>query len=267
MFRSLVAKNPPLLFVLALTLPAGNAFLMAQEPDPEPVTSTRAEKAIPAVDLEKARSDQKLQAQDQRNQAASKANLSGMGRAVHSYRDGHPQHHFPTDIVSKTGKPLLSWRVVILPFIGEGKLYKQFKLDEPWDSRHNRKLLARMPDVFRSPRVRVKAKGNTVYQVFTGRDAVFGRGAGPVTIATIPDGLSNTILAVESSEAVPWTRPGGIPFDRTKTLPDFGKAFGKKPLALLWDGSCRVLDLKKISTETLKNAIDPADGRPLGSDW
>jgi hypothetical protein len=267
MFEFVVRKHQALLLILAVALTAGRAFLVAQEPDPEPVTTTRAEAAVPAVDLEKARSNQKLEAQALRNQAASKTNLSRIGQAVHSYRDRHPQHHFPTDIAGKAGKPLLSWRVTILPHIGEEKLYKEFKLDEPWNSKHNRKLLARMPDVFRSPRVRVKAKGNTVYQVFTGKDAVFGRGAGPVMIASFPDGLSNTILAVESSEAVPWTRPGGIPFDRTKKLPDFGKAYGKKPLAVIWDGSCRVLDLNKIQPETLKNAIDPMDGNVLGRDW
>jgi hypothetical protein len=91
----------------------------------------------------------------------------------------------------------------------------------------------------------MKGKANTVYQVFTGPNAVFGRGA-PAMVATITDGLSNTILAVESSDAVPWTKPGGIPFDRNKNVPDFGKAYGKKPLALMMDTSTRELDLNKI---------------------
>jgi hypothetical protein len=264
MFRSLLAENLPRLFILALTLPAGKAFLLAQEPDPEPVTNTKAEAAIPAIDLDKAKTNQKLQAQAQEHQAASKTNLSKIGRAVHSYHDTH--NYLPADIASKTGQPLLSWRVAILPHIGEAKLYTKFRLDEPWNSRHNRKLLARMPDVFRSPRVKVKMKGNTVYEVFTGPNAVFGRPK-PLMLPHILDGTSNTIMAVESSEAVPWTRPGGIPFDRTKKLPDFGKAYGKKPLAVMFDCKTRVLDLKKISTETLKNAIDPQDGNVLGADW
>ena len=115
--------------------------------------------------------------------------------------------------------------------------------------------------------VKARGKGNTVYQAFTGADAVFAR-AKPLTIATVTDGTSNTILAVESTNApLPWTKPGGIPFDRKKALPDFGKAFGKKPFAVMMDGSVRKLDLTKIKPETLKNAIDPADGNPLGKDW
>src|SRR5262249_12022341 len=140
------------------------------------------------------------------------------------------------------------------------------KLDEPWDGKHNRKLLAKMPEVYRSPRVRLKAKGNTVYQVFTGPDAVFGR-ARALPLPAVPDGTSNTILAVESSDAVPWTGPGGIPFARKKELPDFGGAFGKGPLGVRLDGSPRLLDLTKIRPQTLKNAIDPADGNVLGRDW
>ena len=49
-------------------------------------------------------------------------------------------------------------------------------------------------------------------------------------------------------------------------VPDFGRAPGQTPLGVLADGSVRMLDLKKISTETLKRAIDPADGLPLGPD-
>jgi hypothetical protein len=249
---------------LALALAAVRPSAPAQDVCPEPPSDTRAEAAAPAVNLEKAKTDRKLAAEATRNQKASRDNLSRIGIAVHNYHDA--QRRLPTDTADKAGKPLLSWRVALLPYLGQDKLYKEFKFDEPWDSKHNRKLLAKMPDVYRSPRVRVKARGSTVYQVFTGPNAVFGR-AGALTLASVPDGTSNTILAVESSEAVPWTRPGGIPFDRKKKLPDLGKAYGQRPLAVMMDGSPRLLDLTKIKPETLKNAIDPADGNVLGRDW
>ena len=54
----------------------------------------------------------------------------------------------PPAIYSKDGKPLLSWRVAVLPYIEQGPLYNQFKLDEPWDSAHNKKLLALMPKLY-----------------------------------------------------------------------------------------------------------------------
>ena len=74
-------------------------------------------------------------------------------------------------------------------------------------------------------------------------------------------------MFVESSVAVPWTKPVDLPFDPEKNLPDFGKAYGSKPLAALCDGSVRTLDLKKIKPETLKAAITRAGGEVLGKDW
>jgi len=86
-------------------------------------------------------------------------------------------------------------------------------------------------------------------------------------VGNIPDGTSNTLFAVEATRAVPWTKPTDIPFDKDKAVPDFGKAFGSKPLAVMMDGSTRGLDLTKIQPDTLKNAIMPADGNVLGNDW
>jgi hypothetical protein len=250
---------------LAASLALAAAVFAEDDVDPEPPGGTREEAAVQSVDLDKAKTDKKVAAQADRDQKSSQSNLTKIASAVHSYNDA--KGFLPDDTLSKANKPLLSWRVAILPYVGQKALYEKFKLDEPWDSAHNKKLIAKMPDVFRSPRVKLKGKGNTVYQVFTGSNAVFGRGQALRFPAAIPDGTSNTIMAVESSTAVPWTKPGGLPFDRNKALPTFGKAYGQKPLAALFDGSVRVLDLNVIKPETLKNAIDPADGFPLGNDW
>jgi hypothetical protein len=86
-------------------------------------------------------------------------------------------------------------------------------------------------------------------------------------IVDILDGLSNTIMAVESSVAVPWTKPADLPFDVKKDLPDIGKAYGAKPLAVLCDGGVRTLNLKTLTQETFKNAITIAEGNVLGPDW
>jgi hypothetical protein len=124
-----------------------------------------------------------------------------------------------------------------------------------------------MPEIFSSPRVVVKKKGYTVYQGFAGPGALFQPGKKLRFPAAIADGTSNTILAVESSMAVPWTKPADLPFDAKKDLPDIGKAYGAKPLAALCDGSVRTLNLKKIKPETMKAAITIAGGEVLGADW
>jgi RNA polymerase sigma factor (sigma-70 family) len=97
--------------------------------------------------------------------------LRMLGTAVVNYRDTYGTLP-PPAIVDARGRPLLSWRVALLPFLEQDNLYRQFKLDEPWDSPHNRKLIARMPAVFaavaRTPRPHM-----TYFQYIVGPDAIF----------------------------------------------------------------------------------------------
>src|SRR5205823_5177427 len=82
--------------------------------------------------------------------------------AFHNYNDATgalPAHA----LYSKDGKPLLSWRVALLPYVGEEALYKQFKLDEAWDSPHNKRLIDRIPKVYRSPKIKDPRPGLTTY--------------------------------------------------------------------------------------------------------
>ncbi|CEF49249.1 unnamed protein product [uncultured bacterium] len=196
----------------------------------------------------------------------SHKNLENIALSFHNYADA-TGGQLPRDITDKDGKALLSWRVQILPYLDQEKLFKQFKLDEPWDSKNNIELIEKMPDLFSSPRVVVKRKGYTVYQGFAGAGALFEPGQKLRFPASIPDGTSNTILAVESSMAVPWTKPADLPFDLKKDLPDFGKAYDAVPLAAICDGHVRTLNLKNITPTTLKAAITVAGGEVLGADW
>jgi len=126
----------------------------------------------------------------------------------------------PTAIVDKDGRPLLSWRVAILPYIDEQALYQQFHLNEPWDSEHNRKLIPQMPAIFLCPSTPLAlTDGKTTYQAATGPGTAFGdakplsrpaQGARLAGVtAAFPDGLSKTIVLLEMApgDAVPWTKP------------------------------------------------------------
>jgi hypothetical protein len=200
----------------------------------------------------------------ERLRAASANNLKQIVLATHNYHDTY--NKFPANIVDKDGKPLLSWRILLLPFVEQDNLYKQFRLNEAWDSPHNKALLANMPAVFSSPRVKVKERGHTTYLGFAGPGSAFEPGK-ELHFASITDGLSNTIFAVESTTAYPWTRPIDLPFDPKAELPAFGKAYKNVPLCGMCDGSTRSLDLTKMSATTLKAAITIAGGEVLGSDW
>src|SRR5262249_22742124 len=100
-------------------------------------------------------------------------NLKQIGIAMHGYHDVNKSLP-PQWSVGKDNKPLLSWRVHILPYVEEGALHKEFHLDEPWDSEHNKKLISKMPKIYSSPLSRLKqADGRTTYVVPAGPRLVF----------------------------------------------------------------------------------------------
>ncbi len=142
-----------------------------------------------------------------------KNHLKQLALALHNYHDVN-QHFPPAAIRDAQGRPLLSWRVMLLPYLEEGKLYKQFHLDEPWDSEHNKPLIAKMPDVFTPRSIRLRAEGKTTLLVPVGKQTIFGPKDG-VPIRDITDGTSTTILIVDADEgqAVVWTRPDDLNVD------------------------------------------------------
>jgi len=158
------------------------------------------------------------------------------------------QHHYPDRAIrDKDGKPLLSWRVAILPDIEEAELYKQFHLDEPWDSEHNIKLLDRMPQAYRSPDTASQHPGRTRYLAPVGENTIFPPN-GTVLMKDITDGISKTILVIEADpeHAVQWTKPDDLEVDLDN--PRRGVFNGKLPTCAAWaDGSAR----------TIRNDVDP----------
>jgi hypothetical protein len=201
--------------------------------------------------------------------ATSSNNLKQMALAMHNYNDAY-QGKLPAHaIYSKDGKPLLSWRVAILPFIEQSDLYNQFHLDEPWDSEHNKALIAKMPKVYLPPNAPpTKAPGMTYYQIFVGGGAPWERSPKQPSIPrTFVDGTSNTIMIAEAGDPVIWTKPDDLPYDPAKPLPKLGNAWNPAGfLVALADGSVRSIS-PTISEKTMRAAITAAGGETLGPDW
>lgn len=113
----------------------------------------------------------------------------------------------PAYIADKNGRPMHSWRVLLLPYLEADDLYRQYDFNEPWDGPKNRQLAARMPQVYRCPSSADEGGVVTDYLVITGPGTMFDGDKG-MSIAGVRDGLSNTILVVEVSGAdIHWMEP------------------------------------------------------------
>ncbi len=187
--------------------------------------------------------------------------LKQTGLAFHNYHDAIS--HFPKAAnYDKNGKPLLSWRVHILPYLDQNELYKQFKLDEAWDSEHNKKLIAKMPAVYRtSPNLEA---GKTTLLGVAGERATFP-GNKAVKILDYRDGTSNTIIVVDVDEAkaVPWTKPEDYAYDPANPGAGLKGRFDGKFAALFCDGSVRMIS-GKVDPKLLLLLFDRDDGQVIG---
>jgi hypothetical protein len=205
--------------------------------------------------------------------AQSQNNLKQIGISFHNYASAYNDQIpiWGTDakgqpVKSLDAKPLLSWRVQILPYIEQQALYNQFKHNEPWDSEHNMKLIPLMPKTYAVPGASKAKPGETHYQMVIG-PSVMRPG---FKIGNIPDGTSNTIAVAEAAEPVIWTKPDDVMIPG-KEMPQnlkkkFGGLFPGGFNAAMWDGSVRFIS-NSVREQTLWWALDPADGNPLPSDW
>ena len=131
-------------------------------------------------------------------------NMTRIGDAFQTYLS--EKTYYPAHAIrDRANAPILSWRVALLPYLGYKELHAQFRLDEPWNSRHNKALLAKIPSVYQSPE---RFDERTNYLVPVSVNTSFGRDL-PAWPSTIEDGPRNTVFVVEADDAiaVPWTEP------------------------------------------------------------
>ncbi len=185
--------------------------------------------------------------------------LKQIGLAIHMFADKYG-YLPPRELRNAENKPLLSWRVLLLPFIGNEALYKEFHLNEPWDSEHNRKLIENMPAVYGDP-LHALAPGMTTTQVPLVKGSAWSGEGDPLNFASITDGTSNTIavIMVPPEQAVIWTKPDGWEFP----LADAANVLLKDRefmTALFFDGSVRMLGIE--DREALPKQLTAQGGEP-----
>ena len=251
--------------------------------------SLNLEVKIPTDQLQRALLEAVLEAQRAATAALRQSNLRFLVIAMHNYHSDF--NRMPGNLCDAQGKPILSWRVALLPYLEHEALYRQFKLDEPWDSPNNKPLLAQMPKYYQVPGAQTPP-GQTHLQVFMAAPNYEGRFApifhfGPLnrqrTLGQITgmDGTSNTFCIVEATTPVIWTKPDDLMIDATiEDLTKPSPALGALPddpffAVVFADGSTRLLRRSLADTSKFKRILrahigvadgDPEDLSPLERD-
>lgn len=209
--------------------------------------------------------DTVTQALESSHRSSCNCHLKQFGLAMHNYHDTFGSFP-PAFVLGPDGRKWHSWRVLILPYLEQQALYDEYRFDEPWDGPNNRKLLAKMPQIFVCPSRPREPKsatllaigvlacndgpgpsvknGITSYAAVLGQDCVF-RGVQSVNVKEITDGTSNTLLIGECTHTkIPWTKPEDIDIAIHPTLGDpggFSGTHGDGVMFLIADGAVKFL--------------------------
>ncbi len=190
--------------------------------------------------------------------------LKQFGLAWHNYHDAYKV--FPTAVSfdPEGKKTRLSWRVRLLPFLEQQALYDEFRLNEPWDSEHNKKLISRMPAIFRPANDKLAAEGKTKFVMPLGQRTIAPDDKRPIRFRDITDGASNTIMLVEADDehAVAWTKPDDLEVDLSKPLSGLAVRRPGGFLAARCDGSV-VFFRTSIDPKELAALFTRAGGEPV----
>lgn len=141
----------------------------------------------------------------QQSEALLRETVQSNFQSISSALERHHESlgHFPSSADAGNDKPLHSWRVAILPFLGESEreLHKLYHFDEPWDSENNKQLLAKMPQVFRHPLDKAVSVNSCYFALTSKKD---------------------TFAIAEAKRDIPWTKPEDITFNPDQPSPELG---------------------------------------------
>lgn len=251
-------------FLMLTLLIAGTRIVQAEPVAKEkavspPASSVPPQPALPSKDDSTLENAELLQSAD---------NLYGIMAAIltyHGVAERYPAAQYGWGYDRKTKewfrhRPYLSWRVQLLPLLGEKELFEKFRSGEPWDSEHNRKLISQMPKIYRTPGSKA-GDGKTNYLGVVGHGAAFPD-KGTITVPDFTDGTSNTIMLVEvpDSAAVEWTKPDDFSIETKNPMT---KLLGLRKngfLAAFADGSPRFVS-KDVTSKRLRLLMLRNDGK------
>lgn len=197
-------------------------------------------------------------------------NLRSISRALQNYHAEHGSFP-PPYLADDNSLPMHSWRILILPFLGpeEADLYKQYRFDEPWYGPNNRKLVEKMPSVYRCPnKKRRPGDFTTDYVAVTGPNTMWPVDQ-TVRISDVTDGTSNTLIVVESVNCgICWLEPLDLDVDsipmtiNPKSKRGISSVHTGGVLGALVDGSVQYFP-DSMPSNTLKALLIRNDGQEV----
>jgi prepilin-type processing-associated H-X9-DG protein len=192
--------------------------------------------------------------------------------AMHNYHSVHGEFP-PAFIADADGKPMHSWRVLILPYIEQQSLYNSYDFSKPWDSPENLAIAPFIPPVYRSSGETSPNAQQTSYVMFVGPGTA-NTGQGKITLGDIKDGSSNTICIIETaSSGIDWTQPRDLDaaqldfvirnMNRAEVeAGQINAVFPGGVNAGFFDGSVQFLP-DTTSPAVLRDLVNPADGKAV----
>lgn len=208
-----------------------------------------------------------------RNMMLAMSSASRIAQALNNYAADHGT--YPTPVVTDAaGKPLYSWRVLLLPYLGEGALYQRFNLKEAWDSPDNTYVIANLPLAYLSPNSsNMVGLAEPNYMLVTGRGTLFPS-SGPLGPNSVVDAKEETILVVEvSNAAISWAQPGDINRNNMNFAAGqnaaglkVGSEDGTDLSVAMVDGRPEMLP-RNIPSSVLNSLLTPDGGEPIPPGW
>jgi hypothetical protein len=142
---------------------------------------------------------------------ACRSTLRNIGLALRAYADDHGSLP-PAYLADDEGRPMHSWRVLVLPYLGRNDIYDQYDFNEPWNSLKNQALGARGCEAFRCPSDASPAYASTSYLAMVGSGSHWN--AANSLSAGGADGHPHAILVVEVADSgVHWMEPRDLLLD------------------------------------------------------
>lgn len=234
---------------------------VAEKPAPTDVNATDEQTSVASEATSDTRQKPAEPLSTEERVRISAANLERIGQVLAALVEENGRFPLPA-IYDRSGNPLLSWRVRLLPHLGYEKLYSEFDLAKPWNSPANKKLLEKIPAIYQSPE---RFDSRTNYLLATGTSTVF-TGQGSTRLSRIEDGVEHTVVLVEAddSQAVQWTRPQEYEYSAREPKLGLGK-LREGHVLVVWGSGITGAVSTSTSPEDFRAMFTMDGGEPFSS--